>query len=474
MGGASQPSEPQRLLHVLDRLGDDLFGFSAPGPASGERWSVRYLLMAASLALVMMARRPDAIFRAQFWADDNMFFVQQLTLGFCSALRQLYGGFPYLVHRMIAGLAAFLPIAWAPLAYNVSAIAITALTMATFCLPGFRHLVRDDRLRAACCLAILCIPSSQELLATLTCVGFFLAIWLVFLAVMRVPGTTVGVAGCCLGGAFAIFSTPLATVAAPLWVLRVVGGWHRRRGRDIAFAVSHIVILLVVLAMVGTGSAGTLTTRSGEASTIVWRNDYLWSAVGWLAWVTAAQIDAALLPPAAFGHAEALGGLAVAVPALLVILCFGFVARDLPERGRVTLGLAIYLLVSSLYLVLAGRPATVLLLRGELLPELKLRTFQIIGWRHRALANVAILLAVAALLDGARRLRSRVAALVACTGLLLAWGPEFPVPAFPDLRWPMWAARIEHHLASARSGPLVVPSHPPTYEIHLDGTPGGD
>src|SRR5262249_31014948 len=41
---------------------------------------------------------------------------------------------------------------------------------------------------------------------------------------------------------------------------------------------------------------------------------------------------------------------------------------------------------------------------------------------------------------GARGARTRIATgAVACTGIVLAWAPEFRIGAFPDLYWPMWA-----------------------------------
>ena len=160
--------------------------------------------------------------------------------------------------------------------------------------------------------------------------------------------------------------------------------------------------------------------------------------------------------------------------ALALLVAFGLVLalRDLSARGRITAGLALYLLVSSLLLVLAGRPVTVLLFRGELLPGVHLGTLQIVGPRHRTMANAGLLLLVASLLDGARRAWTGIAtATVAGVGLLLSWGPGFRVPPYPDLQWPMWAAWLEQKVESGSREPLVIPSYPVTYEITLDARP---
>jgi hypothetical protein len=223
------------------RVVDHLFGAEEPATGQAGRWLARYLAVAAVLALVLFCRRPDSILNPQFWAEDgSVLFYEQLTLGFWSALHKLWFGFPYLAQRLIAALGGAVPLVAVPLVYNASAIAITALTMATFSLAGFRHLVRSDGLRVAVCVAAVCVPAGQELVATPTNLGWFMAPWLVFLSVMRAPRSTALVVAWCLGGVLAMFSTPLAPVAAPLWVLRGVYGGYRRRGRDIAFASSQL------------------------------------------------------------------------------------------------------------------------------------------------------------------------------------------------------------------------------------------
>jgi hypothetical protein len=448
------------MWDVVDRLADRLFGPSAPAERPREHWLARYLTLAAVLALIVFMRRPDAIRNAEFWAEDgNVLFAEQLTLGFWSALGKGLAGFPYLIPRLVAALAALLPLAWVPLVYNASAIAITALTMATFSLPGFRHLVRSNRLRVVVCLAIVCMPAGQELLGTLSNVGRFLEIWLVCLSVMRTPLMPAGVAGWSFGAAAAVFSSPMAPVVAPLWALRALRGFRQRRLPDIVFAATTTVALLGVVGMTRTLGADFQTALPDYS----WSSD-LWWTLRALGWVVAAHVDGSLLPPSVFAALEARGGLFVVALAVVVGVGIALAFRDLPERGRATLGLAIYLLGSSLYLTLAGRHLLVVLMR--LPPYLN----PSLSFRHRALPNLAVLLIVAAIVDGARRVRTRiVAASVACLGLLLAWAPQFRVPPFPDLQWPLWAARLEQKLASGSREPLIIPSYPQQgFQIVID------
>jgi hypothetical protein len=460
------------MTTVIIRLADLLFGAGTRHDRDDARWPARYVGLACALALLMFLRRPDAILRPQFWAEDgSIFFVEQLRLGFWSALGHLYAGFPFLVQRLVAGLGSMAPTRMVPLVYNASAIAITALSMATFALPSFRHLVRNDAVRTAVCVAIVCMPAGQELLATQATVGYFLVIWLVFLSVMRTPRTLTGSTGWCLGGALSALSGPLAPVAAPLWLLRAARGGLRRDGRDLAFAAVQIAALVVVVGT--TQLLGTGTTQSSTPP-FAWRAGDLWSATSALGWAVASCIDSACLPMRAFERLEASGTLAVVAPAAALALGGILAFRELPARGRTTVCLAAYLLVSSLWLILTGRHIIVLLLH-DAVPTLHLRTFQALGTRHRALPNVALLLAAAGLVDGVRRPRVRAAiAVIVSAALLVAWGPEFRIPPFPDLQWPVWAARLDRKLASASPGPLVIPSHPPSFEIAIDRVPSAE
>src|SRR5262249_18994344 len=113
--------------------------------------------------------------------------------------------------RLIALLGGLVPLAHAPLVYTTSAIAISALALASFSLPCFRHLVHHDELRILWAIAAASLPAEQELLSTATNVGWYVAIWFALLSVMRFPrqpwqlGLLVG------AGTVAIFTTPLTS-----------------------------------------------------------------------------------------------------------------------------------------------------------------------------------------------------------------------------------------------------------------------
>src|SRR5262249_41479009 len=133
-----------RLLAFADAV----FGLDEAEPLEPRRWGLRFLAVAALVAATLVARRPDAVTNPQFWGEDGfLYFRENLTLGFPRAVQNLYMGFPHLGQRMVAFVGGLVPVAAAPRVYTTVTITLTALCLATFALPAFRHLVRSDALR---------------------------------------------------------------------------------------------------------------------------------------------------------------------------------------------------------------------------------------------------------------------------------------------------------------------------------------
>jgi hypothetical protein len=447
---------------------DLLFGAGARSERFGRRWVGGYLALAGVLALVIVARRPDSVLRPQFWAEDgSVFFYEQLTLGFWVALRRLHGGLPYLAARLVAALGSVAPTAATPLVYTTSSIAVTSLAAATFSLPSFRHLVQRDILRVAVCVAAVCLPAGQDLLTVPCSLGYFVALWLIFLSVMPTPRTRVGTGAWCIGGALGVLSAHAAPIAAPLWLLRAVRGVARRQPRDVCFATTQLVVLLLVIGLAHTD--WNATKVAGSVPFFDVQNSYLRGALRALVPAMAITVDAALLPATTVRWLQAQGELALAAPAATASAAVALTFGTLASRGRVTVSLAAYLFVSSLFLILVGRPIIVQVIEGTV-PELsRVGVLDALGTRHRALPNLALLLLAAGVVDAAQRQQARVAAaVVTSTAFLFAWAPTFRIPPYPDLRWPVWAARLDHKLASGSHEPLVIPLHPAPFAIVFD------
>jgi hypothetical protein len=187
-----------------------------------------------------------------------VFFYEQLTLGFWVAVRRLHGGLPYLAARVVAALGSVAPSAAIPLVYTTSSIAVTSLAAATFSLPSFRHLVRRDVIRVAVCIAAICLPAGQDLLTVACSLGYFVALWLVLLSVMSTPRTRIGTGAWCIGGALGVLSAHAAPIGAPLWLHRAARGIGRREPRDVCFAATQLVVLLLVIGVARTDWNATM------------------------------------------------------------------------------------------------------------------------------------------------------------------------------------------------------------------------
>ena len=281
-GGSAALRTADALLGSADRSEPDSLGL----------W--RYLGTVALLAAVICARRVDAITNPQFWAEDGcLFFVENATLGFWRALGTFYRDFPYLLPRLIALVGGVGPVAEAPRIYTTSAIALTAFAVATFATRAFRHIVRSDALRVVWCVAVVSLPSAgvaEVVLGTPTNLGWFVAIWLTLLSVMRMPrrGWQLALLGVAAG--VAIFSTPLAIITLPLWLLRAYRARVRNDRRELTMSLA--VVALLAVAVLLTRGLGAMTAITVGSDTIAF------SPARWLTQY-GLQVIGPLFPPAA-------------------------------------------------------------------------------------------------------------------------------------------------------------------------------
>jgi len=178
---------------------------------------------------VIAARRPDAILRPQFWAEDGrVFYGDAYNLGPWIALFRPYGGYFHAVPRLAACLVLLVPLSHAPLVLNLVAIAVQALP-ATLLLASRSSVWGSLRYRALLAGIYLALPNCWELGAIITNSQCLLALSAFLLLVASIPGSMRGwlinisfllLAG--LSGPYCIFLLPFAMFLA--WK-------HSERGR---------------------------------------------------------------------------------------------------------------------------------------------------------------------------------------------------------------------------------------------------
>lgn len=170
---------------------------------------------------LIVSRRPDAIFHAQFWNEDgHVFFADAYNFGWWSALFHTYEGYYHAFPRLGAALALLVPLALAPLLLNV--IAILAQAIPVNLLLSFRSSAWGGlRTRVLLVGAYLALPNCFEIDATITNSQWVLAlIAFLLLAALRPRNSAERILEVCavllcgLTGPFCIFLVPIALFMA--------------------------------------------------------------------------------------------------------------------------------------------------------------------------------------------------------------------------------------------------------------------
>src|SRR5262245_49692258 len=116
------------------------------GPARRRATHVLFFSLAGALVI---SRRPDAVFHAQFYAEDGAVWFHDAHESGARALLFSRGGYLNSVSRLVALVAQWLPLANVPLFMNVCAIALQVLPVVFFLSSRFSSLSLRMRLIAA-------------------------------------------------------------------------------------------------------------------------------------------------------------------------------------------------------------------------------------------------------------------------------------------------------------------------------------
>lgn len=192
--------------------------------------------------LVLISRRPDAIFHAQFYAEDgHVWFADEYNFGWWSGIWRIYEGYHHVFMRLGAALGLLAPLAVAPLVLNLAGIAVQALP-ANLLLSVRSSAWGGLRFRAFLVAIYLALPNTREMLDNISQAQWPLTLC-AFLVLMAEPPS--GVAGCLfdcvvlllcgLTGPQCIFLLPIALFVA----------W-RRRSRWLLAAAGVLAVTCVV------------------------------------------------------------------------------------------------------------------------------------------------------------------------------------------------------------------------------------
>jgi hypothetical protein len=196
--------------------------------AWAESWTFRAIVFLCAVAIII-SRRPDAIFHAQFWAEDGMVFYADAYQAGIHSLFWPFAKYFILFMRLVALAAQPFGLSRAPLIFNVVAIVTQAVPVL---LLLSSRLSRAGSIPARLFLAglYLALPNTEEVLAIFPNSQWLLAL-LCFMVIVSPEGRSwawrcfdILIVGLCsLTGPFVIVLAPISAVISwkrrPRWGL---------------------------------------------------------------------------------------------------------------------------------------------------------------------------------------------------------------------------------------------------------------
>ncbi|UNU10545.1 hypothetical protein [Xanthomonas translucens] len=172
------------------------------------------------LALLLVCLKSnDALLHPQLWAEDAVVFLKQQIEQQGLLLFTPYAGYLHAVPRLVAWLASFASAQFAPLIYNASAIALSAVSI-LICARNLRALIPPYLVLAA----FLLTPTNGEVFGTITNVQWFLQFPLVTYCFIATKASN-PVARRLLNGALVVaaLTGPFSIICTMLMALAFVG-----------------------------------------------------------------------------------------------------------------------------------------------------------------------------------------------------------------------------------------------------------
>lgn len=425
-----------------------------------RRYTIRKMSAAAAffalIFFVFWMRRPESLLHASFWAEDgSLFFRDQLTIGFWRALVEPYNGYLHTVNRLMALVLSPLPFRWTPTAYSFCALLTQSVSCGAFFLPNFRWIIASDSLRAACCVAAAsAIPTSMELIGTVSNLQWYLTVLSLLLLVIGGRETTKKAVEICCAVVQVLIAlsapTTLLFVPALLWQVKTKSGWLKVRP-----AVHLIAFCLPVWVMTRFPIPGPRPK---------WHFNTLF-----LSTLTSGLSRCVLAPSIGAGYLLHDPPIAVFTKMVVaLILCVAVLTWILLRRPP-----RLWLLLSALYV---GAGSLLMAMAGRNFGRDFLTVDGILHFpatRYFLVGTCMFIFSTAFVIDSFSARRKPLFA-VALLSAVFALGAvrNFRNPPLSDFDWnesagklEKWEAARQHH---EKAPPISLPINPPGWVLHLD------
>jgi hypothetical protein len=368
------------------------------------------------LAILMIARRPDAFFNPQFWAEDAVLFhAEAEEFGAASVFRPALGYYHTIPRIVALATSLWVDAAWQPASFNYSALGVAVIVLVALALGA---------------VAVL-VPQAGEILFSLTNVQWLAALIFVICTVSPPPERRIGKVLEALLLLLVGLTGPFVVALLPLGVMRV---WRFGRGAWLGLAAMGIAAALQVWAI----------SRAEQALPAGPMQQHAWSEIIGLRLFAQTFLPAALWPGSVAGRELMawLGGAALA----------GWAFYPGAHRFQRVVFFAAAVLIQSAvcYRMNDTRDLLVNLNNG---PRYFFDARILIAW----------LLVVVALTKLPRIVRASAG--VALAGWAVVAFQYFGVAPLPNLEWARYAPAV-------REGrPADIPVNPVPYVYHYRGRP---
>jgi hypothetical protein len=264
--------------------------------AAGLSWQMQCAVFLLTAALVM-ARRPDLLTHAHFYAEDGaIWYADAYNHGWLHALTQPAGGYLNTLQRLVASLSLLVPLRYAPLLMNICGLTIQVLPVFFLLSSRCAHWW-PLRLRLVQAALYIEVPNEREIHIVLTNAPFHLALLAFLVAVAAPPNDwrwkTFDIAVLsisALSGPFCIVILPLVMV---FWWLK------RERWSLVVMGVLCPLVAVQVAKLFFGGYAGRAPAQLGATPMLFFRlltgHVYVGSVWGENGFVTHARAAAVLL-----------------------------------------------------------------------------------------------------------------------------------------------------------------------------------
>jgi hypothetical protein len=220
-------------------------------PSSLKPW--QHIAVFLFACAVQIARKPDAVFHAQFYGEDgHVWFADAYNLGWGPALLHTWSSYFQTFPRIAAAFALLLPLALVPLFFNLIAIAVQAIPISLL-LSSRSAAWGSLKFRVMLAGIYLVLPNSEQMSCGITESLWFLALCAFLVLIASAPKTAAGwsfdvliLLLCGLTGPFCILLLPIAIFLA----------WKNRDRRHRAFAGILVALSMVQAWAIHLGSSG--------------------------------------------------------------------------------------------------------------------------------------------------------------------------------------------------------------------------